>query len=98
MSTELRKDKTDVAEKEPWQMTKNEFDGHPLASAKYVSEMVKLDRKGVNAPPREFMLRAATAVAHKETILQALAEGKPVPAEVLADYPDLTKAAESAQS
>jgi len=32
---------------------------------------------------------------HEDVIRQALAEGKPVPAEVLAEYPDLAKAGES---
>jgi hypothetical protein len=41
-------------------------------------------------PGREGQKVRAQAIAeHRKAIVQALAEGKPVPAEVLADYPDL---------
>lgn len=67
-------------------MTPDEFDGHPLAQQKYVEEMGKLDAAGVSPPPREFMLKAATAVAHKEQISGAINENKPVSAEAVDSY------------
>ncbi len=33
--------------------------------------------------------RINTPVFHKDVVMKALSEGKPVPAEVLSDYPDL---------
>ena len=41
---------------------------------------------------------AAMAVRHKQAVRNALSEGKPVPAEVLADYPDLAAQAPAASS
>ena len=70
----------------PEQMTPEEFDGNELASAKYVEEMGKLDAKGANPPPREFMLKAATTVAHKDAITQASASKKPVSAAAVDAY------------
>lgn len=31
------------------------------------------------------------AILHKESVIRALSEGKPVPVEVLKDYPELAK-------
>ena len=41
--------------------------------------------------------RIARADAHRVAVQQALAEGKPVPEEVLKDYPDLQKPAPKAE-
>jgi len=41
------------------------------------------------AEPEYLVLDPSTIKTHKQFISQALKEGKPVPAEVLADYPDL---------
>lgn len=40
--------------------------------------------------------RRAAIARHKEIVMQALAEGKPVPEEVLADYPELRPVTETA--
>jgi hypothetical protein len=68
-----------VPKKEPWQMTKGEMD------SKYWD--------GRDVSVSELMHRskwqASADADHKAAIQQALHEGKPVPGEVLAEYPDL---------
>ncbi len=67
-----------VAQREPWQMTRDEyvgqsgldpFDSHPTAAS---------NRRWIES-------------VHYEIVDSAVREGKPVPAAVLADYPDLAK-------
>lgn len=65
--------------KEPWEMTKKEFRKHLVAT------------EGFQATPRDINEQLAQESIHKDYIKQALAQGKPVPAEVLKDYPDLVK-------
>lgn len=67
--------------KEPWQLTKKQhwderFPGTPYGMSLGVKYMHLIDDQ-INA--------------HKAAVERALAEGKPVPPEVLADYPDLAK-------
>lgn len=70
--------------KEPWQMTRAEY---------YNQEIPKRIPSRKDMPERSLFERTATEVEikrdHKLSIKQALTEGKPVPAEVLADYPEL---------
>jgi hypothetical protein len=64
--------------KEPWQMTQDEFS----------------DWRGEHWPlggPNGQVVGTANHPYHRELVEQALAEGKPVPPEVLADYPDLVE-------
>ena len=65
------------AAKEPWQMTKEEWLDRPAGSVDVV--------RGVGGAERLRIIEAR----HKVAVERALAAGKPVPAEVLADYPDL---------
>ena len=69
--------------KEPWQMTREEF----IAQAK-----AKLTKK----PSVEFESNAT--IAQRSQITKAFAEGKPVPPEVLKDYPNLRKPVQSPPS
>jgi hypothetical protein len=72
------------ATKEPWQMTKGEF---------FDQEWAK--RTASSSPKAEDRLFSSTADEmdikwrHKNAVQVALKEGKPVPAEVLKDYPGL---------
>lgn len=62
------------------------------SSPKIISRSVKTPKSyGEEAPPKEFD-------AHKEAVNKALSEGKPVPPEVLADYPDLQKSSKNYNS
>lgn len=77
--------------KEPWEMSSLEY------SKQVDPEGHALLRKGADSEAamrtRAFEIEAGE---HKELVEAALAEGKPVPAKVLADYPDLAvKAAEA---
>ncbi len=65
--------------KEPWQMTLSEFAGYRVKEEK----LTGVGRLGFPA--------GETARLHKESIIKALSEGKPVPPEVLKHYPDLAK-------
>lgn len=64
--------------KEPWQMTQGEY-----VSARS-SDIMPLGMKDTPANRKLYL-----AQKHQGEIRQALSEGKPVPAEVLKDYPDL---------
>jgi GNAT superfamily N-acetyltransferase len=57
-----------------------------LSNAEYLGyKKVKAKPEGAEATP------AGLGAIHKRNVQRALAEGKPVPPEVLADYPDLEK-------
>ncbi len=73
----------EVAQKEPWQMTKSGI----LSGVKFNYEATSAIRKA------NLKRRQLAVAKHKTQVEQALSEGKPVPAEVLADYPDLAKVA-----
>jgi hypothetical protein len=78
------------ATKEPWQMTKGEF---------FDQEWTK--RTTSSSPKAEDRLFSSTADEmdikwrHKNAVQVALKEGKPVPTEVLKDYPELKAKGES---
>ncbi len=91
--------------KEPWEMTKEEY-GTPRFDKGMIVEYQTPDGliKKVKAitdrgerwlsPDGEFAAltpESAVEYTHKKRIQQALSEGKPVPPEVLKDYPDLLK-------
>ena len=90
---------TEKAEgREPWEMTKQ---GYINKEADYLADL--LDKQGkhkiaARARGDEFRKNygpddnpAKWAQIHKKAIQQALKENKPVPPEVLAEYPDLVK-------
>jgi len=73
--------------KEPWQMAKDEF-------INYMKTMPRTYREALlGGEGRELVLEATRTgkSSHQLLVEQALKEGKPVPYEVLADYPDLQK-------
>lgn len=75
-----------AAAKEPWQMTRGEY-------RKNVEE--ELLQRGQQLPQRTAADSYWNSVdrTHRRDIADALSEGKPVPANVLAEYPDLAKPA-----
>lgn len=70
--------------KEPWMHTRDEFIQAAIDS--------KRPKDLVGFKLNETVI--GSGKAHKEAVNKALAEGKPVPAEVLQDYPELSKDAE----
>ncbi len=76
-----------IAAKEPWQMTNKEW----LAKA----EELRSAKPVISLPEHEIYMKVAQkdalgrSIAHRQTIEKALSEGKPVPSEVLKDYPEL---------
>ena len=90
-------------QKEPWQMTENEYN-------KYVDSVQDRASRGfsstgaIGQPGREptkdsfkaqqELHEKSLGWTHKDQIKQALSEGKPVPPEVLAEYPELSKPTE----
>ncbi|MFZ1829070.1 MAG: hypothetical protein WAW42_09940 [Candidatus Competibacteraceae bacterium] len=76
-----------IATKEPWQMTRGEFELDQIEG----SPEVILARKGSpwNASLVEDRIRKAAQRRHQGAVTIAVVQGQPVPAEVLADYPDL---------
>ena len=57
---------TNQAKKEPWEMTRGEYDAKPIKAG-------------------------PATISHKFLIERAMAKGKTIPAEVLADYPKLAE-------
>lgn len=85
--------------KELWQMTRVEL----IDLAKPEEKRQKLWRRFNKSSGRGggFWLPEAPNIqnllSHRSIVRQALSEGKPVPAEVLKDYPDLAKALPKAE-
>lgn len=75
--------------KEPWQMTREE-------SATDVRVRVEKQLRPPETWQEQTQGHAARSI-HKSEVQQALASGKPVPPEVLKDYPDLAKATPKAE-
>ncbi|ACL06224.1 hypothetical protein Dalk_4546 [Desulfatibacillum aliphaticivorans] len=83
----------EAAKKEPWEMTQDEWFN------------ITEQRLGVGRDSTEYVGLSETRTplsdkwtkAHREDIQRALSKGKPVPPEVLRDYPDLQKQASSEQ-
>jgi len=84
--------------KEPWQMTQREYvtdlseTFEPVVFGTQVGSKVRWRGTGEKAIAKQKadILRGAPE-AHRYKVRQALKEGKPVPAEVLKDYPELAK-------
>lgn len=81
-----------VTPKEPWQMTREEWDRAKGKLTGYTKDIKELERLncGISKPKN--------IVYHKDVISQALSEGKPVPPEVLKDYPELVRGAKYEQT
>ena len=75
----------DMTAKEPWEMTREDY--------------LNKEDEFPELPPRTKLLIRGGLVNfdrsvgdwHKRFVTKALSEGRPVPAEVLKDYPDLDK-------
>jgi len=86
--------------KEPWQMTQKEYvtdlseTFEPVVFGTQVGSKVRWRGTGEKAIAKQKadILRGAPE-AHRYKVRQALSQGKPVPAEVLKDYPELGKGA-----
>lgn len=93
-------------QKEAWEMTREEFEIEKPAIKGYKGKFADgkefttdlkevttwINFAGEKATGYKFANSTIPFdVAHKQAIQQALSEGKPVPAEVLADYPELQK-------
>ncbi|MEI6297613.1 MAG: M48 family metallopeptidase, partial [bacterium] len=90
--------------KQPWEMTRAELQANedaissqePKALRKKDSGNLAVQSAHLNArklwvPQYRAAVKANDPIQHKAHIEKALSEGKPVPQEVLADYPDLQK-------
>ena len=81
--------------KQAWEMTRDEFANNVLANDKEYQKALGGKNKVSIAQAKNEALYQADAV-HRSSIIMSLSEGKPVPAEVLADYPDLAKVTDQA--
>ena len=90
--------------KQPWEMTRAELQANedaissqePKAPRKKDSGNLAVQSAHLNArkewvPKYRAAVKANDPIQHKAHIEKALSEGKPVPQEVLADYPELQK-------
>lgn len=77
--------------KAPWQMTQEEYVERTAPSVDSIAAagIIPAQTKGRSA--RKDFLKNSYSGTHKRIILSALKEGETVPAEVLADYPDLVE-------
>ena len=75
--------------KEPWKMTRSEY----VKVADNLKRNPVIEKRFKRDYPVELTQETADKVYHQYEVEQAISEGKPVPPEVLKDYPDLaTKA------
>jgi hypothetical protein len=77
-----------------WKMTKRQFEAKAIGDRSVVANLNAImaglaEGEGFEHVP---YIPEEVATTHKREVEKALAEGKPVPAEVLKDYPDLAKA------
>lgn len=89
-------DETPSEQKEPWQMTKAEFES--ALTARKTGPNVTKYHLGEHYDPNKDTLWGSQEAAmsnHRYDVREALGKGKPVPANVLADYPDLAKTPEA---
>jgi hypothetical protein len=83
--------------KEPWQMTREEEIANKLEINGFHqkgNKWYRIDANGKEVEASSYAERVKEEFAggHRYSIEKALSEGKPVPADVLKDYPDLAKA------
>lgn len=83
--------------KKPWQMTRKEWEaaisvvtnkGARRGISTAVQRTCELERLLPQSASSDEIESTAGAVFHRDVIAKALSEGKPVPAEVLAEYPE----------
>src|ERR1019366_7614512 len=80
--------------KEPWEMTKDEFVNDVRNGRDFKQLGVKPTPLDTLRGAKDFeSLDRQAASHHNARVTMAVAEGKPVPAEVLKDYPELAKPA-----
>ena len=80
--------------KEPWQMMRDEYLSQTSRDA--LAEVSPTNQDARRYWAEEVVDPTGHTIhhtAHKQAVRDALSEGKPVPPEVLADYPDLAKSA-----
>jgi hypothetical protein len=91
---------TEAPAKQPWEMTKREWLDDLIA--RYDSEIAALEKRGTKKANKSLQAKktmrseavsGGSADGHRWQVEQAIASGRPVPPEVLADYPDLAPAA-----
>jgi len=80
--------------KEPWQMTEKEYVKRPEAMREFLQRQKRHSTGAMLSsiildPDLEGLVARTDARWHEYLVQKALKEGKPVPPEVLADYPDL---------
>jgi len=81
--------------KEPWEMTREEYQDKELESWKSINKSRLLEKYGGSWYNQTTVLNKEKTIVrdaffvHQKEVRQALASGKTVPASVLADYPDL---------
>lgn len=85
------KAEAEVKAKEPWQMTKDDYVGERYET-EVAKDVERLRKQGIIASPNRSGIASGLNFDHKQAVKRALAEGKPVPPEVLAEYPDLKPA------
>ncbi len=85
-----------VKNKESWQMTKKEYDRYVKTLQIRQERGLRVSEFGYGSVPNIDACKASNELArikggfpHFKHIEQAFLSGKPVPAEVLADYPKL---------
>jgi len=85
-----------LTQKEPWMMTREEAIDDALAkSTEYQND---LKYKNHNTAIAKDMVTKQAIRKHDAAVTMAVVEGKPVPASVLKDYPDLAKIASKVEA
>ncbi|MFA5150832.1 MAG: hypothetical protein WC433_08075, partial [Candidatus Omnitrophota bacterium] len=83
---------TGETQKQPWEMTKREYAPKPSPKLYIYGAGTRSGRmERIDHPDERMKSWRSNILKHKGIIEQAISEGKPVPPEVLAEYPDLVK-------
>jgi hypothetical protein len=83
--------------KQPWEMTQREAIADGLNNVGSVKGNYTFEKYQEILGDKQTGSNSIFAKEHKKSVEQALSEGKPVPSEVLKDYPDLANLTESAK-
>ena len=83
---------TPAVAKEPWQMTREQYIASDSATRRFRNQVETLTGEARDRASKQWDRAFGGAErVHRQTVIDASRAGKPVPPEVLADYPDLAR-------
>ena len=97
--TTIRVLSSQAVQKQPWEMTRRNYIDSLIAAGELFgvnglpTKLARTTAKGVRTADGRFVpySKLSHVYEHRCRVEEAVRKGKPVPAEVLADYPDLSQ-------